>query len=121
MISNCHFGFLVADMQLIRGWLVGWSIEVIESKSDIFYTFCVCLTVGWIGVWKGVGCPCPAVRNKFVTSRHLFINDAQPFFFNILKFCILHFNKAGYMATLVMQRCAGAVMVKVTGAYGQEQ
>ena len=27
---------------------------------------------GWVGVWMGVGCPCPPVRNDIVTPRHLF-------------------------------------------------
>ena len=27
---------------------------------------------GWVGVWMGVGCPCPPVRNNIVTPRHLF-------------------------------------------------
>ena len=26
----------------------------------------------WLGVWMGVGCPCPPVRNDIVTPRHLF-------------------------------------------------
>ena len=27
----------------------------------------------WVGVWMGVGCPCPPVRNDIVTPRHLFL------------------------------------------------
>ena len=27
----------------------------------------------WVGVWMGVGCPCPPVRNDIVTPCHLFI------------------------------------------------
>ena len=30
----------------------------------------VCGRVGF-GVWMGVGCPCPPVRNDIVTPRHL--------------------------------------------------
>ena len=33
----------------------------------------------------------------------------------------LHENKAGYMATLVACGWAGAVIEKVTGAFGQDQ
>ena len=32
----------------------------------------VCVMVGGHGVWMGVGCPCPPVRNNIVTPRHLF-------------------------------------------------
>ena len=28
--------------------------------------------VDWVGVRKGVGCPCPPIRNDVVTPRHLF-------------------------------------------------
>ena len=30
------------------------------------------MRVGGIGVWMGVGCPCPPVLNDIVTPRHLF-------------------------------------------------
>ena len=33
---------------------------------------CMCVWGGGRGVWMGVGCPCPPVRNDIVTPRHLF-------------------------------------------------
>ena len=72
--------FLVADMQLYKrlcqsvGLSVGLSgvIKFKSGKTSIFDTFCLCLIVGGVKVWMGVGCPCPPVRNDIVTPRHLF-------------------------------------------------
>ena len=38
---------------------------------------CLCVRVG-VGVWMGVGRPCPPVRNDIVTPRHLFLNLSAP-------------------------------------------
>ena len=35
---------------------------------DVFWK---CVFVGRHTVWMGVGCPCPPVRSKIVTPRHL--------------------------------------------------
>ena len=72
---------LVADMQLYKRLcpfvgplvhlLVRWFV-VIELKSgetSVLNSLCVV-----VGVWMGVGCPCPPARNDIVTPRHLFIN-----------------------------------------------
>ena len=29
------------------------------------------------GVWMGIGCPCPPVRNDIVTPRHLFYANTE--------------------------------------------
>ena len=51
-------------------WVGEWENECFRS----FYV-CVCGSVGRVGpwVWKGVGRPCPPVRNNVVTPRHLFL------------------------------------------------
>ena len=36
------------------------------------YYLCMFEYWGWVGVWMGVGCPCPPVHNDIVTPRHLF-------------------------------------------------
>ena len=36
------------------------------------YFLCMFVCGRGVGVWMGVGCPCPPVRNDIVTPRHLF-------------------------------------------------
>ena len=43
---------------------------------------------GWVGVWMGVGCPCPPVCNDIVTPRHLF-------FIPSLDYAFFHFFYSG--------------------------
>ena len=58
------------------GPLVRWSIRQHESKSgkmSVFENFVRMFECEWkIGVWMGVGCPCPPVHNNLVTLRHLY-------------------------------------------------
>ena len=55
------------------GPLVRWSVthESKSGKTSVLDIFLVCVLVGGHGVWMGVGCPCPPVRNDVVTPRHL--------------------------------------------------
>ena len=95
--------FLVADTQLYKRLCpsVGWSVEVIESKSgkmsvlELFRYVCV-----WSGVRgvDGVGRPCPPVRNDTATPRHLLncIAFLRPWLIICLSDCpswVLHIAK----------------------------
>ena len=74
--------FLVADTQLYKRLCpsvspsVRWSIRQHESKSgkmSVFENFLRMFECEWgIGVWMGVGRPCPPIRNDIVTPRRLF-------------------------------------------------
>ena len=89
LLYQIHLGggeghpIVVADMQIYKRlcssvrWsvslLVRRSVEVIKLKSgkmSVLDTVYVCLE---FGVWMGVGCPCPPVRNDIVTPRHLLL------------------------------------------------
>jgi len=75
--------FLVADTQLYKRlcpsvrWSVGPSVgndRVEKLKNKRFtYFLCVFVCVLGVGVWMGVGRPCPPVRSDIVTPRHLFL------------------------------------------------
>ena len=82
--------YLVADMQLYKRLcpfvgplvhlLVRWFV-VIELKSgetSVLNSLCVV-----VGVWMGVGCPCPPARNDIVTPRHFFLLHLMILQFNI--------------------------------------
>ena len=68
---------------------VRWSVSLLVPGDQYrkvgtthFWCFrCDCLWVwvskGWGRVWMGVVCPWPSVRNKIVTSRHLFLRHAS--------------------------------------------
>ena len=82
--------FLVADTQLYKRLCPSARPSVRPSvrhgdrvekwdneRSGYFLCMFVCGGgVGWgvdgVGVWMGVGCPCPLVRKDIVTPRHLF-------------------------------------------------
>ena len=80
---RCRIGrFLVVDTQLYKrlcpsvgpsvGPLVrGHWVEKWENKH-FWYFLCLLVCWRWVGVWLGVRCPCPPVRNDIVTPRHLF-------------------------------------------------
>ena len=38
----------------------------------MLFLVCVLVVGAWHGVWMGVGCPCPPIRNDIATPRHLF-------------------------------------------------
>ena len=50
--------------------------------------------VCWMGVgmWMGVRCPCPPVRNDIVTPRHLLFSD-QLIHLGMLTQVIIQYNK----------------------------
>jgi len=71
--------FLVADTQLYKRLCpsvrpsIGSGHRVEKWGNERFrYFLCMFECWGWVGVWMGVGCPCPPVRNDIVTPRHLF-------------------------------------------------
>ena len=81
------FSFLVADTQLYKTIVRpsvrpsvrhGHRVEKWENERFRFF-LCMFECEGWVGVWIGVGCPCPPVRNDIVTPCHLFF-----FFFSCL-------------------------------------
>ena len=47
--------------------------RVEKWENERFRNFLVMFECwGWVGVWMGVGCPSPPVRNNIVTQHHLF-------------------------------------------------
>ena len=75
--------FLVADTQLYKrlcppvrplvSLLVRHGHRVEKWGNERFrYFLCMFECGWWFGVWMGVGCPCPPVRNDIVTPRHFF-------------------------------------------------
>ena len=64
------------SISLLVGPLVRPSVSTSRKvgKRVFLNNFCVCLSVcGGCGMWMGLGCPCPPVRNDIVTPRYLFI------------------------------------------------
>ena len=77
--------FLVADTQFYKRLCpsVRWSVRsgdrVEKWKNERFgYFLCMFVYGVGFGVWIGVGCPCPPVRNDIVTPRHLFHVQSNP-------------------------------------------
>ena len=75
--------FLVADMQIYKRLcpLVRLSVgndRVKKWKNKLFGYFLCMFGCGRerIGVWMGVGRPCPPVRNDIVTPRHLLTRES---------------------------------------------
>ena len=70
--------FFVADTQLFMRLCpsVCRGDRVKKWKNECFgYFSCMFVYGVGFGVWMGVGCPCPPVRNDIVTPRHLFPNQ----------------------------------------------
>ena len=60
-------------LQLITPSRASGTADHVRSLDDLL-CMCLCWKGGWVErwVWKGVGCPCPPVRNDIVPPCHLF-------------------------------------------------
>ena len=52
-----------------------------------------CVGGGGHGVWIGVGCPCPPIRNDIVTPRHLFLLSIMNYKYLFSCFLMFALNK----------------------------
>ena len=59
-------------------------IELKSGKMSVLDSFCMFVFGVGFGVWMGVGCPCPPVRNYIVTPRHLFFNHRSVFIVSVI-------------------------------------
>ena len=69
MILNNDASFYVAANLASRKVIEGNKHDIETRKHSLGIT--IVFSCGF-GVWIGVGCPCPSVRNDIVTPRHLF-------------------------------------------------
>ena len=90
------FLILVADTQLCMRLCPavrpsvgsGHRVEKWGNRRFTFrYYLCMFECWLWVGLWMGVGCPCPPVRNDIVTPCHLFL-FLFPFSLHVLLFLL---------------------------------
>ena len=69
------FSFLLRTRNSVRGFvrpsIRGDRVEKWKNERCGYFLCMFVYGVGF-GLWMGVGCPCPPVRNDIVTPRHLF-------------------------------------------------